>query len=191
MLPLTETHQQILLRLARQAIEEGVATGRLGEMSVAPDAPADLCGAFVSLHKSESLRGCIGHIEALKPLYLTVRECAFAAAFCDPRFEPVTADEIPELCIEVSVLSPFSEITAEQVEIGRHGLLISRGVRRGLLLPQVAVHLNWDRERFLSETCRKAGLAEDAWRHGAKIQAFTAQVFAEQTAPASSSHHAA
>ena len=191
MLPLTEIQQQSLLKLARDSMGVGVRGVRLQELSPLADLPAECCGAFVTLHKGEHLRGCIGHIEALKPLPQTVRECAVAAALYDPRFDPVTPDELPDLRIEISVLSPFGEIAPEQVEVGLHGLLISRGARRGLLLPQVAVEWEWDRERFLSETCRKAGLDGDAWQHGAKIQAFTAQVFAEPAVPVHSSPHAA
>jgi AmmeMemoRadiSam system protein A len=191
MLPLTDAQQQSLLRLARASMDLGVRGLRPEDIPSPSDWPTVCFGVFVSLHKGERLRGCIGHIEALKPLAQTVRECALASALCDPRFEPVTADELPGLRIEISVLSPFVEITPEQVEVGVHGLLISRGSRRGLLLPQVAVQWEWDRERFLSETCRKAGLDGDAWQHGAKIQAFTAQVFAEPAVPVHSSPHAA
>jgi AmmeMemoRadiSam system protein A len=191
MLPLAESQQQTLLRLAREAVEASALNLRLSEMATPPDAPAECCGAFVSLHKGEHLRGCIGHIEALKPLAQTVRECAFSAAMFDPRFHPVTPDELAELRIEISVLSPFFDIAPEQVEVGLHGLFVSRGIQRGLLLPQVAVHWKWNRERFLNETCRKAGLDGNAWRHGVRIQAFTAQVFAEAADPAHSSPHAA
>jgi len=191
MLPLGENQQQILLRLAREAVEASAQNLRLAEIVIPPDAPTEHCGAFVTLHKGEHLRGCIGHIEAQKPLAQTVRECAFSSALFDPRFHPVTPNELPELRIEISVLSPFFDIAPEQLEVGVHGLLVTRGSHRGLLLPQVAVQWNWDRERFLSETCRKAGLDLNAWRHGARIQAFTAQVFAEATSPAHSSPHAA
>ena len=191
MLPLTEAQQKNLLRLARGALESGVRNQRLEDMVTPSDVPNGRCGVFVSLHHGERLRGCIGHIEALHPLAHTVRECAFAAGLRDPRFHPVTPDELAELRIEISVLSPFFDVTPEQVEVGVHGLLISRGAQRGLLLPQVAVHWKWDREQFLNETCRKAGLGEDAWRHGAKIQAFTAQVFAEAANPVHFSPHAA
>ncbi len=191
MLPLTEVQQQSLLRMARSALELGVHGLPLDSLTPPPGIPLDRCGAFVTLHRGEHLRGCIGHIEALKPLPQTVCECAVASALYDPRFDPVTPEEVPGLRIEISVLSPFVEIAPEQVEVGVHGLLISRGIRRGLLLPQVAVEWKWDRERFLSETCRKAGLEDDAWRHGARIQAFTAQVFSEPSDSARSSHHAA
>jgi AmmeMemoRadiSam system protein A len=133
----------------------------------------------VTLRKGKRLRGCIGYVEALKPLYSTVRECAVAAALQDPRFDPLSPEELPGLRIEISVLSPLEDIQPEQVAVGRHGLLISQGLRRGLLLPQVPLEWNWDREHFLEETCMKAGLPPDAWREGARIQAFTAQVFEE------------
>jgi AmmeMemoRadiSam system protein A len=191
MSPLTDAQQRILLRLAREAVEASARNHRLSEVVPPHDVPTDCCGAFVSLHKGENLRGCIGHIEALKPLAQTVRECASSAAMLDPRFDAVTPDELADLRIEISILSPFFEISPNQVEVGVHGLLISRGAQRGLLLPQVAVHWKWDRERFLKETCRKAGLEEDAWSHGARIQAFTAQVFAEPAHPAHTSPHAA
>ena len=107
-----------------------------------------------------------------------------AAALSDPRFEPVAPAELSSLNVEVSVLSPLFDISPDQVELGRHGLLISKGDRRGVLLPQVPVDLNWDRSRFLEETCRKAGLPSNAWQHGARIQAFTTQIFAETHAAA-------
>lgn len=191
MLPLTEADQGLLLRLARQAVEAGVCGQGRKEAEVFPDALREKCGAFVTLEKRGQLRGCIGQVEAFVPLYLTVCECALAAALRDPRFEPVAEEELPELRLEISVLSPLFEISPDEIEVGRHGLMVSQGAQRGLLLPQVAVHWKWDRERFLEETCGKAGLEPDAWRHGAKLRAFTAQVFAEPPHSARSSHHAA
>ena len=176
---LSEADQQELIRLARQALEESVRHHRLSKIQEPQGRLCDQGGAFVTLHKAGRLRGCIGYIEAARPLYQTVRECALAAALHDPRFSPVTPDELDSLRLEISVLSPLTEIRPEQVEVGRHGLLISRGFQRGLLLPQVAVQWKWDRERFLAETCRKAGLPQDAWKQGATLQAFTAQVFSE------------
>lgn len=184
MSPLTESQQETLLRLARQALEESVRTGRLGEIEKPADAPEEPCGAFVTLHKRGHLRGCVGYIESAKPLYQTVRECALAAALHDTRFDPVEPEELPDLHLEISVLSPLADISPEEVQVGRDGLIVSRGFQRGLLLPQVAVEWKWDRETFLSETCRKAGLPSDDWRRGARIQAFTAQIFAETTHPA-------
>jgi len=179
MLPLAESEQQFLLRLARQALEEAVRQHRLSEIEEPAGTLREPCGAFVTLHKGGRLRGCIGYVEPLKPLFATVRECAVAAALHDPRFEPVAPKELPALRLEISVLSPLVDTAPDQIEVGRHGLLISKGGQRGLLLPQVAVEWKWNREQFLEETCWKAGLPPDAWRHGARIQAFTAQVFQE------------
>jgi AmmeMemoRadiSam system protein A len=180
MLPLSEADQKTLLRMAREAL---VAYLESAEIPTVPTEPAETlrqhCGAFVTLRKGRNLRGCIGVVTANNPLYVTVSECAVWAAVQDPRFPPVTKRELPELTMEVSVLSPLFEIAPQDIEVGRHGLLISHEGWRGLLLPQVAVEWKWNREQFLEETCRKAGLPSDAWRHGAKIQAFTAQVFEE------------
>jgi len=191
MLQLTNPEKQRLLELARTALEEVVGFGRMSEVAEPTEALRTPCGAFVTLTKGRQLRGCIGHIEALRPLYATVRECARAAALEDPRFDPVTPAELPSLQLEISILSPLLDITPQQVEVGRHGLLISRGAQRGLLLPQVAVEWNWNREQFLEETCMKAGLPADAWQNGARIQAFTAQVLKESSIGAHSSPPAA
>lgn len=134
----------------------------------------------MTLHKDGRLRGCIGMVIAMKALDETVREMARAAALEDPRFEPVSEEELPRIEVEISVLSPMREITANEVVVGRHGLLISHDGRRGLLLPQVPVEWNWDREMFLAQTCMKAGLSPDQWMRGAKIEAFTAEVFGER-----------
>ena len=190
MSPLTEDEKQRLLRLARQALEEGVRRHHLPEPGPEQGTLGEKRGAFVTLHKDGRLRGCIGYIDALKPLHQTVCECALAAALHDPRFDPVSAEELPAIQLEISVLSPLEEIAPENVEVGLHGLMVSRGARRGVLLPQVAMEWKWDRQRFLEETCMKAGLEPDAWRHGAKLQAFTAQLLAELTNPAAHSHHA-
>ncbi len=191
MSPLSDSEQQCLLRLARQAIEARVRETAPPEFDCPAGALAEQAGAFVTLHKSGRLRGCMGNIEPSKPLFQTVCDCARSAAFRDPRFDPVTAAEVPRLHIEISILSPPEDMRPEQVEPGRHGLLISRGYQRGLLLPQVAQRFEWDREKFLDETCLKAGLPADAWKHGARILAFTAQVFAEAASPVRTSNHAA
>ncbi len=145
-------------------------------------------GAFVSLHILHGfeprLRGCIGHITSDLPLYDTVREAAFAAAFRDPRFPPLTKDEIADVVIEISVLSALERITdTRSIEAGRHGILIEHGRHSGLLLPQVALSHRWDRTTFLEQTCRKAGLDPDAWRSpDTVIRIFTAEVFDESSA---------
>jgi len=191
MLRLTDAEKDRLLVLARAALEEAVRLGRVSQVAEPAEVLQTPCGAFVTLTNGRRLRGCIGHVEALKPLYATVRECARAAALDDPRFDPVTPSELPFLQLEISILSPLLDIAPQQVEVGRHGLLISRGSRRGLLLPQVAVEWNWGREKFLEETCLKAGLPANAWQHGARIQAFTAEVLKEPSTLARSSSPAA
>ncbi len=178
---LSELEERHLLQLARAALDCGIRGSGTGRQPHAAHdgALSEPRGAFVSLHKRARLRGCVGYIEPVTPLYKTVEDCALAAALRDPRFDPVRADELTELRLEISVLSLLVDVRPEEVEVGRHGLLISRGWQRGLLLPQVAVEWKWDREQFLGATCQKAGLASDAWRYGLRIQAFTAQVFAE------------
>jgi len=191
MFPLDEAEQRVLLRLARQAIEAAVLNTEFPAFNCPEGVLTERAGAFVTLHKSGRLRGCIGNIESMRPLFQTVGDCARSAALADPRFEPVTADELPKLHLEISVLSPLQEARPEEVEVGRHGLLVSRGHQRGLLLPQVATKYRWVREKFLDETCLKAGLPADAWRYGARIQVFTAQFFAEPESRVRTSHHAA
>jgi AmmeMemoRadiSam system protein A len=124
----------------------------------------------------------VGYVFPVASLYRTVAETARAAAFEDTRFSPVSPQEAPELDISLSILSPLRVITPEEVEIGRHGLVVSHGGRRGLLLPQVPVEHQWDRATFMEQTCRKAGLPLDAWRQGATLEAFTAEVFGDREA---------
>ena len=178
---LGETDRKELLRIARVVIKEHFITGRIPPG--APHRPALLehLAAFVTLHVDGQLRGCIGQTDPLKPLYRTVAELAIEAALHDGRFEPLRREELPRTKITISVLSAHSPIShAEEVEVGRHGLLISRGAARGLLLPQVAVEYAWDRQTFLAEACHKAGLPADAWQDPAtQIEVFTADVFSD------------
>jgi AmmeMemoRadiSam system protein A len=181
----SEAERRWLLRLAHASLREAVMREpcRIGEASDLPLPDSHLRqerGAFVTLHKHGKLRGCIGRIAAIAPLDETVREMAVAAALQDPRFAPVKPAELELLAAEISVLSPMREVMPHEVVAGRDGLMISHNGRRGLLLPQVAVHWRWPREMFLAQTCMKAGLPPDAWMRGAKIEAFTAEVFAEQ-----------
>jgi AmmeMemoRadiSam system protein A len=136
-------------------------------------------GVFTTLYLRGSLRGCVGHVMPVFSLYRTVAETARAAAFEDTRFTPVRSEEAPELEVSLSILSPLFEIQPDQVAVGQHGLLISRGNQRGLLLPQVPSEHGWDRTTFLQQTCYKAGMPPDAWKLGARIEAFTAEVFGD------------
>ena len=137
-------------------------------------------GAFTSLYLNGELRGCVGYVLPVSSVYRAVIDTARAAAFEDTRFFPVTVEEASQLEVELSILSPPHPIAAEDVEVGRHGLLVSLAGLRGLLLPQVPAERNWDRITFLEQTCRKAGLPVDAWERGALIEAFTAEVFGEK-----------
>jgi len=179
MLPLTADEQRLLLQIARRALEEKIRFQNLPPPAGIPASLERPGGAFVTLHKEGDLRGCVGRIEASAPLHQTVYECAVSAAVSDPRFDPVAPEEVPHLQIEVSALSPLADVCVEEIEVGVHGLLLSQGARRGLLLPQVATEWHWNRNQFLEQTCLKAGLDKDAWRRGARIRAFTAQVFSE------------
>lgn len=171
--------RQALLALARHAIAEAVGAAAPGPLPAADGAGRG--GAFVSLHERDGgLRGCIGFIESDEPRPRTVHDAAVAAATHDPRFPAVRAEELPGLRLEISLLTPPHPIRADEVECGRHGLIVSRGSRRGLLLPQVPAHFGWTREQFLAATCRKAGLPETAWREpDTKLEAFEAEVFRE------------
>jgi len=190
--PLNEDEQRCLLTLARQSLTAAVADQPLDLAALSAQLPSDElrrpAAAFVSLHSHGRLRGCVGYIEPRKPLYETVTEAAVAAALHDRRFNPVTEVEVPELELEISVLSPFFAVAPGDVRPGEHGLMVSLGSQRGLLLPQVASEHGWTRERFLEETCAKAGLERDAWKHGARLEAFTAFVFSEAALAA---HHSA
>lgn len=174
----SSAEREILLQLAHRSIEARLH-GETIDLKAPTSHLAEPRGAFTTLHMHRELRGCIGYVLPVNPLYTTVAETAVAAAFQDPRFPPVTDREASELKIEISVMSPLFPIKPEQVEVGKHGLIISMAGRRGLLLPQVPLEHGWDAETFLSETCRKAWLPTDAWRHGAAIEAFTAEVFGE------------
>lgn len=168
-----------LLRLARRTIETYLREGRIP--SCGPPYPSNIQrGAFVSLYKDHRLRGCIGTLLSHKPLYQTVMEMAVAAATEDPRFPPLILEELPHVKIEISVLSPLHRIEdVGEIEVGSHGLYIVKGLNRGVLLPQVATEYGWDKETFLAQTCLKAGLPPNAWREGADIYIFTADVFSE------------
>ena len=171
--------RKILLRLAHQAIQAALERCDV-DLTPPSEHLAEHRGAFSTLHLRGKLRGCIGYVFPNQSLYRTVAETARAAAFDDPRFEPVEAAEAPELKVEISVLSPLRPAAPEDVVVGKHGLIVQHGNRRGLLLPQVPLEWDWDRETFLAQTCLKAGLPPDAWMRGAELRVFTAEVFGEE-----------
>ncbi|MGB9068533.1 MAG: AmmeMemoRadiSam system protein A [Candidatus Acidiferrales bacterium] len=168
------------MRIAREALHAGVEGRESPENLPSDAAPWQSSGVFVTLRKRGRLRGCIGQVGTGQSLAHVLAHCAKAAALEDPRFNPVRPEELTEIEIEISALSPLQEIVPDQIEAGRHGLMVSRGSQRGLLLPQVATEMRWTARRFLEETCVKAGLDPNAWREpGTKIQGFTAEVFSE------------
>jgi len=171
--------QRSLLGLARQAITTALTTRQLLKLTEVEEAFQMPLGAFVTLTQGGNLRGCIGYPEPVYPLYETIIRGGISAATQDPRFMPVTLPELETVSIEISVLSPLAPILPEAVEVGKHGLVIEKGNARGLLLPQVPVEWGWDRLEYLGHLCRKAGLPADAWRQGATLSSFTAEVFSE------------
>jgi hypothetical protein len=177
---LSAADRQAVLRAARGAVADAAA----GRSPVSPPVEgvfARHAGAFVSLHRHGALRGCIGHIGADEPLASVIGRCAVAAAMEDPRFPPVRPDEVPDLDVEVSVLGPVEPVRdVREIDVGRHGLIVEQHGHRGLLLPQVATEHGWDRDAFLDHTCVKAGLPRDAWKRGARILRFEAEVFGER-----------
>jgi AmmeMemoRadiSam system protein A len=185
MCPLRNDEKVLLLQIARGAIESAL-THRSAPQTPSPSGSlAGHCGAFVTLHCRGRLRGCIGRVIPLEPLVTVVAECAVAAATEDPRFRSLQPADLPGLQIELSVLSCPQRAAPEEVQPGTHGLIVSQSGRRGVLLPQVATEHSWSRERFLEETCQKAGLAPDAWRSpDTSIEIFTAEIFSEASSQA-------
>lgn len=178
--PLSLDERRALLELARKSMELGVTTGE--SVDDFPPGPSLqlAAGAFVTLHLHKRLRGCIGQLPGDDALWRVVAHCGKSAALDDPRFEPVRPDELAEIEIEISVLSPLVDTLPEMIEAGKHGIMVSHGFHRGVLLPQVATQFHWDSTRFLEETCVKAGLGRDAWQEPAtRIQTFTAEIFSE------------
>ena len=181
MAQLTPDEQKELLALARKTIEVKL----FGRSEIEAECDAFIFsedkGLFVTIHRLGHLRGCIGTLDVNTPLREIVVQMAKSSAFKDPRFPPLSEREYAEIDIEISVLSaPYKIDSPEEVEVGSHGIIISKGHRKGLLLPQVATERNWDRETFLNHTCIKAGLPEDAWRGDVTIEVFEAEVFGEK-----------
>ena len=179
---LSDRDKNELLVLARKSVEQAVEQRKQYEPgATASEALNQDRGAFVTLREAGKLRGCIGYTSAMKPLYLTVRDTATSAALRDPRFPPVSASELPQLEYEISVLSPLRRVMdVQQIEVGRDGLVMKNGDNEGLLLPQVPVEQNWNRQTFLEETCHKAGMSSTCWKDAdTDIFKFTAVVFDE------------
>jgi len=183
---LSQDQRRLLLRIARESIES-VLDGRRPELTLdgIDETLRRPAGAFVTLStKDGELRGCIGSIRAVAPLFQAVSDSAINAAFRDPRFFPLRKEEWPLIEIEISVMGPIEAVRdAEEIVVGRDGLIVSRGHNAGLLLPQVATEYGWDRDVFLRQTCVKAGLPPESWRSpDCRIERFSAEVFSEQTA---------
>lgn len=177
---LTDAEKKELLRIARHHLESAVKGEPKPESKAMSETLRQERGVFVTLKKKGDLRGCIGYIQPVKPLYEAVGEMAISAGTGDPRFSPVEEMELPDITIEISVLSPLKQVRdVEEIEVGRHGLYVTKDYFAGVLLPQVAVEYNWNRQEFLEETCLKAGLSPDAWQKGAQIYSFSAEIFRE------------
>jgi AmmeMemoRadiSam system protein A len=183
---LDDASRRSLVLMARAAIARAIGAVSVipvGDPIPNPESriPGDfLAGAFVTLRIKGELRGCIGYPEAELPLVAVVERCAVSAAISDPRFPPLSAAEWSDVDLEISVLGPIERVDdIQQVVVGRDGLIVEFGRRRGLLLPQVAVEWSWDASEFAAQTCIKAGLPEDAWQKGAKLFKFEAEVFSE------------
>jgi AmmeMemoRadiSam system protein A len=177
---LADREKQLLLQLARSALTLAVQEKPPLQDFPSEDFLQQPAGAFVTLHRRGRLRGCVGQLPGRDALAEVVAHCARAAALDDSRFDPVALAELSDIEIELSVLSALEDVTLESIEPGKHGLVVSQGRQRGVLLPQVAAEFRWQAQRFLEETCVKAGLERDAWKSSAtRVQAFTAEVFSE------------
>jgi len=173
--------QPRLIALARHALEARVRHAGVPEIDAAV-APDVRCGAFVSIFHDGELRGCLGRLNSQLPIARLVAQLAQAVADSDPRFPRVTPQELDAIDVEISVLTTEREIqSVEEIEVGTHGLIVEQGTNRGLLLPQVPGEHGWDRNAFLDHACVKAGLAADAWRRGARLFVFEAQIFGERS----------
>jgi AmmeMemoRadiSam system protein A len=174
----TREERDLLLHLARESIQ-ATLEGRPLRLPEIPDHLKHPRGAFTTIYLDGAVRGCVGYLQPLSPLDQTVIETASAAAFHDGRFLPLNRDEAARIRLSLSILSPVLPIRPADIELGKHGVVVSMGNRRALLLPQVPIEQKWDVATFLEQTCRKAGLRPDAWQHGASLEAFTAEVFGD------------
>jgi len=171
-----------LLQVARESLENFLENEKQTEFTTETPELLEKRAVFVTLRKLDSgnLRGCIGQTEARYPLIEAIAKTAISSALNDSRFPPVTLDELPDLLIEINVLSPMTPMNPEDVEVGKHGLLINKGSCGGLFLPEVAVSQDWDRLTFLDELCRKANLPKGSWRNAeAELQAFESEAWEE------------
>jgi AmmeMemoRadiSam system protein A len=175
--------RETLLSLARAAIAASVGGAEIPRFDLKSPVMREICGVFVTLHKDGKLRGCIGNFDPCDALYQNVTDMAVAAATQDRRFDIVTTEELADIKIEISVLSPLRKITdVEEIEIGKHGIYMTKGRVRGVLLPQVAVEQGYNREEFLNATCEKAGLSPTRWKDGSvEIEIFDAEIFADSS----------
>ena len=177
---LSRDKKTFLLELARRTIKHYLENGKSLEEKTDDPLLLEKRGAFVTLKADNELRGCIGYVLPHKSLFETIIDCAIAAATQDFRFASIKEEELPQLNIEISVLTlPWKVKDVSEIKIGEHGIIISKGPHKGLLLPQVPVEWDWDLETYLNHGCLKAGLAEDEWKKGATIEIFSAQVFSE------------
>jgi AmmeMemoRadiSam system protein A len=178
---LSDEDKYCLLKVARASIGNVMKAVEMPDYELSSQNLEEKCGAFVTIEIGSRLRGCIGIVESEKPLHLTVEEMAVSSAFRDPRFPPLKSEELDKIVIEISVLSPLENVRgSENIEIGKHGILLKKDYKSGLLLPQVATRYGWDSKEFLKQTCLKAGLSVDAWRdEDCEINVFSAIVFKE------------
>jgi len=178
---LNKDQQRFLLKLARDSIEYYLDNGEHIQIKTEEGVLKEKRGAFVTIKHKGELRGCIGYPTPYLPLYKTIIEASVMAATKDPRFLPIQKDELSDVDIEISVLSvPKKVQDISEIEVGKHGIIVSKGVNSGLLLPQVPLEWGWDLETYLKHGCLKAGLDEKALETGAEIEIFTAQVFSEK-----------
>lgn len=182
---LADDEKRELLRIARATLREHAYSGRIPPGKPHRESLLAPAAVFVTLHHEGELRGCIGCVDEEKPLYRAIQEMAVAAATRDPRFKPVSSDEVDGLEIQISVLGATRKIGGpDEITIGEDGVRVDAGGRRGLLLPQVASDAGWDAATLLRKTCAKAGLPDDTWQQpDAELHAFSAQVFSDATHP--------